>query len=110
MPDSVAENIVLAADGRGHTGISLGPTRPQGINRSRYVAAGIEMAPIDICIRINEVRKTSFATGYEIRKQSSGKVAATGKVVVVLFDWNAQTKMAISDELRQKVRAFQQEA
>jgi len=69
----------------------------------------LEMEPIDICIRIAEMRNTSFDTIYEIRKQSNGKVAATGTVVVVLFDWKAQTKLAISEELRQKVRAFQQE-
>ena len=69
----------------------------------------IEMEPIDICIRISEMRTTSFDTIYEIRKRG-GKVAATGKVVVVLFDWKAQTKMPISDELRQKVRALQAEA
>jgi acyl-CoA thioester hydrolase len=68
----------------------------------------IEMEPIDICIRITEMRTTSFDTVYEIRKRS-GKVAATGKVVVVLFDWKTQTKMPISGELRQKVHAFQQE-
>ena len=66
------------------------------------------MEPIDICIRISEMRGTSFDTVYEIRKRN-GDVAATGKVVVVLFDWKAQTKMRISDELRQNVHAFQQE-
>ena len=68
------------------------------------------MEPIDICIRITEMRNTSFDTVYEIRKASNGLVAATGRVVVVLFDWKTQTKMPISDELRRKVRAFQQEA
>jgi len=68
----------------------------------------IAMEPIDICIRITDMRTTSFDTVYEIRKRD-GRVAATGKVVVVLFDWKAQSKMAISDELRAKVRAFQQE-
>ncbi len=69
----------------------------------------IEMEPIDICIRISEMRNTSFDTVYEIRKRSNGSVAATGKVVVVLFDWKTRTKMAISDDLRRRVRAFQQE-
>jgi len=68
----------------------------------------IGMEPIDICIRISEMRTTSFDTVYEIRKRD-GNVAATGKVVVVLFDWKTQTKMPISGELRQKVHAFQQE-
>ena len=69
----------------------------------------IEMEPIDICVRIAEMRKTSFDTVYEIRKRSNGKVAATGTVVVVLYDWKAQTKMPISDDLRRRVRVFQQE-
>jgi acyl-CoA thioester hydrolase len=69
----------------------------------------LEMEPIDICIRIAEMRNTSFDTVYEIRKRTNGTVAATGTVVVVLFDWKAQTKMPISDALRRKVRAFQQE-
>jgi acyl-CoA thioester hydrolase len=68
----------------------------------------IGMEPVDICIRISEMRGTSFDTVYEIRKRN-GNVAATGKVVVVLFDWKAQSKMRISDELRRKVEAFQQE-
>lgn len=70
----------------------------------------IEMERIDICIRIAEMRTTSFDTIYEIRKQSNGKVAATGKVVVVLFDWQTQTKAPISPALREKVRSFQEEA
>jgi acyl-CoA thioester hydrolase len=69
----------------------------------------LEMEPIDICVRIGEIRNTSFDTSYEIRKRPSGKVAATGSVVVVLFDWKAQTKMPVSDALRRRVRAFQQE-
>lgn len=69
----------------------------------------IEMEPIDICIRIEEMRTTSFDTVYEIRKRPNGMVAATGKVVVVLFDWKTQTKMPISDELRRKVQVFQQD-
>jgi acyl-CoA thioesterase FadM len=67
------------------------------------------MEPIDICVRIAEMRKTSFDTVYEIRRRSNGKVAATGTVVVVLYDWKAQTKLPISDDLRRRVRVFQQE-
>jgi acyl-CoA thioester hydrolase len=67
--------------------------------------AQIAVEPIDICIRIGEMRNSSFDTHYEIRKRS-GDVAATGKVVVVLFDWTTNAKMPISDELRQKVLDF----
>jgi acyl-CoA thioester hydrolase len=69
----------------------------------------IEMEPIEICVRITEMRNTSFDTIYEIRKRD-GRVAATGKVVAVLFDWSANAKLPISDELRRKVQSFQQEA
>jgi acyl-CoA thioester hydrolase len=62
----------------------------------------IAMEPIDICIRIGDMRTTSFDTHYEIRKRT-GEVAATGKVVVVLFDWETNAKMPITEELRRKV-------
>jgi acyl-CoA thioester hydrolase len=67
----------------------------------------IGMEPIEICIRISEMRNSSFDTVYEIRKRADGRVAATGKVVVVLFDWKTNAKMPISDELRRRVRDFQ---
>jgi acyl-CoA thioesterase FadM len=60
------------------------------------------MEPIEIRVRISEMRSTSFDTVYEIRL-ADGRLAATGKVVVVLFDWETQRKKPISDELRRKV-------
>ena len=65
--------------------------------------AQLGMEPIDICVRVSEMRNTSLDTIYEIRRRD-GQVAATGKVVVVLFDWHEQRKKPISDELRQRVR------
>ena len=65
--------------------------------------AQIGMEAIEIRVRVSEMRNTSFDTVYEIRL-GDGKLAATGKVVVVLFDWNTQRKAPISDEFRQKVK------
>lgn len=62
----------------------------------------IAMEPIEIRVRISEMRNTSFDTVYELRL-ADGRLAATGKVVVVLFDWKNQRKTPISDELRRKV-------
>ena len=62
----------------------------------------IAMEPIEIRVRISEMRNTSFDTVYEIRL-ADGRLAATGKVVVVRFDWKTQRKTPISDELRRKV-------
>jgi len=68
--------------------------------------AQIGMERIEIRVRIGEMRNSSFDTHYEIRL-AGGELAATGKVVVVIFDWNKQQKETISDELRRKVREHQ---
>jgi len=65
----------------------------------------IAMEPIEICVRVGDVRTSSFDTHYEIRKERSGEVAATGKVVVVLFDWARQSKKRIDDDLRGRLEA-----
>jgi acyl-CoA thioester hydrolase len=70
----------------------------------------IGMEPIDICVRIGDIRTTSFDTHYEIRTAHGRQLAATGKVVVVLFDWKTNSKTPVTDELRKKVRLFQKEA
>ena len=72
--------------------------------------AQIGMEPIDICVRIGDIRNTSFDTHYEIRTGRGRQIAATGKVVVVLFDWKTNSKTPVTDELRRKVRLFQKEA
>lgn len=63
----------------------------------------IEMEPIEIRARVGEMRTSSFDTHYEIRKTNGNELAATGKVVVVLYDWARESKLPISDELRRKV-------
>src|SRR4051812_1997331 len=45
--------------------------------------AQIGLEPVEIRVRVAEMRNTSFDTVYEIRLDD-GKLAATGKVVVVL--------------------------
>ena len=67
----------------------------------------LSMEPIEIAVRIGDMRTTSFDTHYEIHTVRRRQIAATGKVVVVLFDWKTQSKKAIPDELREKVRLFQ---
>jgi acyl-CoA thioesterase FadM len=67
----------------------------------------ISMEPIEIWVRIGDMRTTSFDTHYEIRTSNGQQIAAIGKVVVVLFDWRTQSKVQITDELRNKVRLFQ---
>lgn len=70
----------------------------------------LEMEPIEIRVRIGDMRTTSFDTLYEIWTVAGRQLAATGRVVVVLFDWGKQQKIPITDEFRQKVRMFQKVA
>lgn len=63
----------------------------------------IGLEPIEVLVRIDEMRTTSLDFVYEIRKNGGGELAATGKVVVVLFDWTTNAKRAITDELRRRV-------
>jgi acyl-CoA thioester hydrolase len=68
------------------------------------------LEPIDICVRISDMRTTSMVFLHEIRKQNGNDVAASGKVIVVLFDWARQSKVQITDELRRKVAAWSTDA
>jgi acyl-CoA thioester hydrolase len=70
----------------------------------------LSMEPIEIRVRIGDMRTTSFDTLYEIWTAAGRQLAATGRVVVVLFDWDKQQKTRITDELRDKVRMFQKVA
>jgi len=66
------------------------------------------MEPIDICVRIGEMRNTSLDFLYEIRKNGGQQVAAYGKVIVVLYDWKKQSKVEITEEFKQKVGRSQE--
>jgi acyl-CoA thioester hydrolase len=66
----------------------------------------LELEPIEVGVRIHDMRTTSFDFVSEIRR-ADGQLAATGRVVVVLFDWEKQAKVQISDELRKAVALFQ---
>jgi acyl-CoA thioester hydrolase len=68
--------------------------------------APVELEPIELAVRVGEMRNTSFDTHYEIRNRNGKQIAATGTVVAVLFDWKRNTKMQIPDELREKVRTM----
>ena len=70
----------------------------------------LDLEPIEICVRISETGNSSLTFLHEIRKKGGDEVVATGKVVVVLFNWERQSKMAVSDELRRKVTEWNADA
>ena len=69
----------------------------------------LDFEPIDICVRVGAIRNTSFDFVYEIRKNAGAEIAATGRVVVVLYDWAQQSKKNVDDELRRKLEACRPE-
>jgi acyl-CoA thioester hydrolase len=68
------------------------------------------MEPIEVWTRFGELRTSSIDFLCEIRKNGGTEVAATGKVVVVLFDWARRSKIPISDELRRKIAECSRDA
>jgi acyl-CoA thioester hydrolase len=70
----------------------------------------IHMEAIEIAVRIAAMRTSSLDFVYEIRKSGGHEIAATGKVVVVMFDWATRSKIAIADDVRRKVEACSQPA
>lgn len=62
---------------------------------------------IDICVRIGEMRNSSLDFVYEVRRSETGEIAASGKVVVVLYDWKQDSKLRISEDFRARVERFQ---
>ncbi|MBW3671542.1 MAG: acyl-CoA thioesterase [Acidobacteria bacterium] len=61
---------------------------------------------IGIGVRTGEIRDSSFDFHYRVLTES-GEVAATGKVVAVLFDWERNQKIRIEQSLREKIRRFE---
>lgn len=84
-----------------------GKSQPRDIG---FIVARVEcdfrrqlgLEPIEIATRVGEMRNSSFDVHTEIRT-GEGQIAATGRVVVVLYDWARQSKVEIGDDLRRKV-------
>lgn len=67
------------------------------------------MDRILIRTRIGEIRSSSFDFESELRMEADGTVAADGKVIAVLFDWENNSKRPVSKEMREKIAVFQKE-
>jgi acyl-CoA thioester hydrolase len=63
----------------------------------------LRLEEIEVWTRVGEMRTSSFDFISQVRRGGGQEVAAEGKVVVVLFDWERRCKVPISDELRRKV-------
>lgn len=63
----------------------------------------IGMERIEIGVRISAMGNTSLTFEYQIWRDRGAEIAATGKVVVVLFDWQTRSKMAITEDLKRRM-------
>ena len=70
----------------------------------------LDLEPIELCVRVGEMGSSSMVFLHEIRKKNGNELAATGKIVVVMFDWALQSKVAISDGVRRKVTEWNADA
>ncbi len=64
----------------------------------------VALEPIVIRTRIGSLGNTSIEFLSEIVRDDGRQIAATGRVVVVLYDWERQQKVQIPDDLRHKMR------
>ena len=60
------------------------------------------MEPLELWVRIGEMRNTSFDFLHEVRRADES-IAAVGKTVVVRFDWKTQKKIGITEDFRRTV-------
>ncbi len=67
----------------------------------------LSLEPIELRTRIGEMRNTSLEFLSEIRRDNGQQIAATGRVVVVFYEWKRQQKVAIPDDFRQRVLEHQ---
>ena len=58
-------------------------------------------------VRVGAMRNSSLEFIYEVVNARSGELAASGRVVVVLYSWQERRKTPITDELRARIEAFQ---
>jgi len=57
---------------------------------------------ITVYSKVDEIKNTSFRIQYEIYNDRK-EIAAEAKDIIVLFDFNKQTKMSIPEELRKRL-------
>ena len=62
---------------------------------------------LTVALRTTEVRRSSFTIEYELREESSARLVATAKTVMVYFDYRKQKSLEISDDLRRRFESIE---
>jgi acyl-CoA thioester hydrolase len=62
---------------------------------------------LDVGIAVSEIRNRSFWFDYEIVSVPEGVVVATARTAQVMFDYERQQTVAVDEEFRKRVEAFE---
>ncbi|MHA1215515.1 MAG: acyl-CoA thioesterase [Candidatus Hodarchaeales archaeon] len=56
-----------------------------------------------VATRVISIRNTSFEMDYLLFSKKTNKLSATGKAVLVIFDYNDKNKVKIPDEIKRSI-------
>ena len=59
--------------------------------------------PVDVCLRIASLGRSSFVVEYKIVDRDDGRVFATAKTVLVMYDYEKGAPMRIPEEMRKRM-------
>lgn len=68
-----------------------------------YKAAATYGDTLDVHIRLEGIGRTSFTYAYDIVDVATGRLMATARTVLVLYDYRSATPVVIDDERRAKL-------
>lgn len=77
-----------------------------------YASPATLLEPLLVGCRVVEIRRTSFVFEYrivsgELSSGSEARLVASGRTVQALYDWSARKTVAVGEELRKQVEAFE---
>lgn len=68
-----------------------------------YKAAATYGDTLDVHVRLERIGRTSFTYAYDIVDVATGRLMASARTVLVLYDYRSATPVAIDDERRAKL-------
>jgi acyl-CoA thioester hydrolase len=63
---------------------------------------------LEIGVRVSQMRRSSFAFEYRIRRSGAGTLIAEGRTVQVVYDHQRRRSAPIGDSFREQVERFEQ--
>jgi acyl-CoA thioester hydrolase len=111
-----AHTVTLIETGRSAYLVHLGLWDGQDFNALGLIVADVHvsyLAPIglqqkvQVGVRVARLGNKSLTFKYALEDCDSGKILATAETIMVAFDYATHQSMAVPDEWRQKIKAFE---